>query len=355
MRIKTASLASALLILPCAATSHAAEGRVYYKDGTRIETEDFELKFNVQLQPRYSYEDFDSDRDEEEVSEFSIRRARLGASGHLLDKQFSYMLLNDFDSDGGGSDMKDAWIQWNGMANVRFGQFKVPFTRQYNVSSSKLYFAERADVINTYDRDRDFGAMVHGAAAEDALHWYAGVFNGEGANTEADDTDHRWAGALDFTIGEYGSRGEEGDMDGGEFGATFGATSVYEQDEFEGASVDTFAFTGDAGIRVAGFDLQTEFLLNEIDDDADEPSQWGFYAQAMYTMDKLGFGVRYGYDDPDEVDGIEDLQEISGVFNYFIDGHRLKLQNQISFFEENAVGADSLNDFQYLLQLSGYF
>lgn len=358
MRIKTASIASALLILPLAVPAQAADGRVYYKDGTRIETEDLELKFNVQLQPRYTYSDFDSDRDQDETSGVRLRRARLGVSGSLMDKQFSFMLLDDFSSDSGGSDMKDAWIQYNAgdVAGVRFGQFKVPFTRQYNQSSSKLFFAERSNVINEYDRDRDLGAMVHGAAAGDAVHWYAGVFNGEGANSGVDDTDHRWSAALDFVTGDYGSRGEEGDLKGADFGATAGVTALYEQDEEEGADVDVFAWTADVGIRTGGLDLQFEVVANDVDlDEGEDPMLWGFYGQAMYAMDKWGFGVRFGQDDRDEVEGIDDIQEYTGVVNYFINGHALKLQNQITFVEENPVEGSSLTDFTYMLQLAGYF
>ena len=42
-----------------AGTAQAADGRVYYKDGVRIETEEMDMKINVQLQPRYEYFDFD--------------------------------------------------------------------------------------------------------------------------------------------------------------------------------------------------------------------------------------------------------------------------------------------------------
>lgn len=368
MRISIATIASALLILPLAASVQAEDGRVYYKDGTRIETEDMELRFNVQLQPRYEYVNEDSARETENSSNFDLRRARFVVSGNVLEEQFSFKLQNDFASTDNGSDLRDAWIQMNNdVANVRFGQTKVPFSRQYQNSSTTLYFAERADVVRLLNRGRDRGLMAHGDAG--SVHFAAGVFNGEGTNAGSNDTDHRWAVAADFTCGEY-DRGHEGDMEGGDdLGFTVGFSGNYEENSKVGEQQfdeDIWLLNVDGGIRVAGFDVQAEYFYAELDNDAfaDDPSIWGAYVQGSYTVDKVGFGLRYGVTDVKDANpvegggfnGIEEVTEISAVVNYFLNGHALKAQTQLTFRTEEPIsGGSDLDDFEAIFQLSGYF
>lgn len=353
MRISTVALTSVLLLCPLVVSVQAEEAQVHYKGGTIIETHDMDLKFNVQLQPQYSYSERDSDRGEDEVSNFALRRARFHAGGTVQNKQFSFKLMTDFASNGGGGDLKDVWLQWNNEpANIRIGQFQVPFTRQYNVSSSQLFFIERSEIIGSYNRDRDRGVMLHGALG-DLAHYYVGLFNGEARNESSDDTKHLFATAVDFASSEYGTRGLEGDLDGGALGYTAGLSSVYQEEE--GAGVDTFAATADAGLRIAGFDVQTEFFLEEPNSaEGDPPSFWGFYTQTSYVVDRLGVGLRYGLEERDNFEGVKDLQEFTGVLNYFIDDHALKAQLQGSFYQENLVGGDRLTDFLVIAQLSAY-
>ena len=357
MRISTATIASALLILPLAASAQAEDGRVYYKGGTRIETENTELKFNVQLQPRYGYFDYDSDSGLDNESEFSLRRARLIASGNALNKMFSFKLNQDFASSGGGSDLKDAWIQWNAddAAKVRFGQHKVNFTRQYRNSSTKLYFIERADVTNVHDRDRDRGVLVHGAIG--AINYGVGAYNGEGRNSGSDDVEHRFAGSLDFSTPGY-DRGHEGDLDAGEFGFTAGGSIVLDNDDVDGAESEVLGLNADAGIRVAGVDVQGEVFYADDRESDESRDTVGFYTQASYTCPEshIGAGVRFGLSDEKDLgDGIDDVTEISGVLNYFLNGHALKAQAQFTALRINPVEGSSETDLIALLQLTGVF
>ena len=164
--------AASIAMLPLISDANAADtgAKVYYKEGTRIETADVDLKINIQLQPRFTYEDLDQEGREdagvdggEDSASFDLRRVRAVFSGNLLNKQFSYMLRTDLRSDSGGSDLKEAWLQWNSdSANMRWGQFKIPFGRQEMASSSAQYFVDRSAVSDFFSPSYQPGAMLHG-------------------------------------------------------------------------------------------------------------------------------------------------------------------------------------------------
>ena len=381
--VRLAALGAVGMLLsatPFITTASAEEdGRLYYKEGTRLEFDDADLKLNVMLQPRYTYEDrSQEDRQAagfeggEDSSSFKMRTARLILSGNVLDKQFSYKLMNDFSSDNGKSEMKDAWIQWNGeMLNARFGQFKVPFGRQERASLSALYFVNRSEANEEFKYAWDTGAQLDTTLGE-VVNIATGLFNGnsvgEGIGRPGVDPRVNWGTSVDFTTVEYGSRGVEGDLrEDGDVGVTVGGSMVIGDGvntiDAEVAPESNFnqtALGADAGVRFCGFDLQGEYFWREVDFDAlsDKVETDGFYLQASYTMDKLGFGYRYGYISLDEQqeDGIDTQQEHSVVFNYFLNGHSLKIQNGVTWeINEVTTGSDDINDFRYELQLAGLF
>ena len=361
---KLSTVAIFALLMPMASVAQAQEedGRIYYNDGIRVDAGDVQLKTNFQLQPRYTFDDKDSDAEgnPNNTSGTTIRRARLIFSGHALDKAFSFKLQNDFASNGGGGDLKDLWIQWNGeMAKVRFGQFKVPFVRQFMVSSAKLFFPDRGTVSEFFDSDRNLGVMAHNTLGETG-HFYAALLNGdsagEGSNSRPVDTKHTAIVAVDYSGPDYGSRGVEGAL-GDENGFTAGGAVIYGQGEAEAGDFDQIELNGDVGFRTAGLDLQAEVVYSKFDlDQGSAADQIGYYVQGNYICEgSWGVGGRFGYVDPDKAGGIDDIQEYTLGLNYYIDGHRLKVQNQVTFDVVGPVSGEDNEEFRYVLQLAGYF
>ncbi len=363
----------------------AASGpaRVSYKHGTRLEfpEQGFDVKMNLQVQARYSYLDYDEsvagqNTGIDDVSSFNLRRVRLSFEGNLLNKQFSYKVQNDFAAGGGGSALKDAWLQWNWdeAAMLRMGQYKVPFSRQELSSSAKLQFIDRSDVSDIFSYGRNRGAMLHGSFG-DAGTYAAGIFNGvsqlsgvsEGENSPGLDNNLMGAAQVTYNLGDYGSRDEEGDMrKDGDFAGTMGAAVVYGQggqtltaggSNFN-ADFDDVRANVDAGLRVAGFSLQSEFYYTNISyDDIDDSDTdfYGMYLQTgyMFVPNEWEGAFRFGFINPDQ-GVIDDRQEYSFVLNYFLDGHNLKLQTGISWDVTN-FESDDLTDVRYQMQLAGYF
>lgn len=386
--------AAGLCVLPALGDAQAADqnGRLYYKDGTRLEFDDFDMRINLQVQPRFTYEDNDEEGrreagldEENDVMSFDLRRVRLNFTGNLLKKQFSYQVQTDLRSDQGGNELKDAWLQWNGDGvNLRWGQTKVPFSRQFLVSSANLEFIERSIASEAFDHDRQIGMLLHGPIG-DAGTYYIGGFNGEsegeGDNRPGVDNNLLVSAAANFNVGEYGSRAMEGDLRPAnkrdELAMTFGAAVTYGEatgDPFDvggdfATDFDKFDLNVDAGLRFAGWSLQTEFYYAyaELDEknasgDYDNLDNFGFYVQGGYLFtEEWELAVRYALVQPDdEIATFEDLNEISAVLNYFLNGHNLKLQVggtwEFSNFNEEVAGTDDdISDFRFETQLAGYF
>ena len=111
-------------------------------------------------------------------SSFVLRRARLEAKGQLF-KHYEYKVQADF-ADIGAS-LRDGYlnINYNKAFQVRFGQFKAPFSQEELQSSKYIDFVERSSV-NNLAPGRSPGLMFHGDLGGGTFQYYAGAFNGLG-------------------------------------------------------------------------------------------------------------------------------------------------------------------------------
>lgn len=354
-----------LLALPLSQDAQAADdGKVYYKGGSVLEFPDFKMKINSQIQTIYQYKEFEESeaREEDDTSGFDVKRARLQVSGDALGGMWSYRLQNDFASDSGGGDLKDAWLQLNldEAAMMRMGQFKEPFSRQAVASSAAQQLVDRSIVTNTFARGRDVGAMLHGAVSE-SLGYSLAVFNGEsegeGANKNATDNNLKGVAQLVAFMGDYGDRGHEGDhRDGGDFAMTFGAAAAYGEGQDEnGVEGDAVDLNADVGVRVQGASLQGEYFWTENNPDGGDSTDLnGFYVQGGMMFGDWEPVARYGWVDPDGEEGIDELTEYAVGINYFFAGHSLKATAQVTWEDTEFLDNTELTDTRAELQLTAY-
>jgi len=350
--------------------------RVSYKNGTRLEfpEQGFDINMNLEVKTRYSYLDYDKSEatSREDASSFNTTLARVTFAGNVLNKQFSYKVQNDFAADSGGSSMKDVWLQWNldDSAKVRMGQFKVPFGRQELVGDTKEQFIDRSNTSDFFVYGRNRGAMVHGGFGDAGMYsvgLFNGVSTGEGINAPGVDPNMMGSVALSYNFGDYGSREEEGDMrKNGDMAGTVGAAATFGQGSLDITSgsttvsddFDDVRVNVDAGLRAAGFSAQTEFFYTNIDfdvlDDSRSEDFYGFYVQAgyMFVPDEQELAARFGMINPDK-GSIDDQYEYAFVYNYFLNGHNLKLQTGIAWEVTNYASGDDLTDARYQVQLVG--
>jgi phosphate-selective porin OprO/OprP len=114
---------------------------------------------------------------------FDIRRARLRFKGQLT-RYFRFGM--EFEFQGNETDnLVDAYGEavFEPSA-LRFGQFKEPFSLEWQSVDKSQYYAERS---MGYDQSpkRDIGIMLHGALFRDTVFYAAGLFNGDGDDGSA--------------------------------------------------------------------------------------------------------------------------------------------------------------------------
>lgn len=111
-----------------------------------------------------------------------FRRLRIGLAGRALDDRLSTGLQLNLVP--GATELMDAWAQYKPQAGVeiRFGQFKVPWSRYREQSFSALVLSDWPSATRFFGAERQLGLSVgDGPAGQDALGWTLGVFSGVNA------------------------------------------------------------------------------------------------------------------------------------------------------------------------------
>ncbi|HEX7117588.1 MAG TPA: porin [Longimicrobiales bacterium] len=199
-----------------------------------IDAGPFELDFTGRVQTQFNTTSVDEDRVGESIawSTFETRRVRLGVEVAYGD-WMTGKLEPDFAL--GELTLKDAWVNWAFAPafEVRFGQFKKPFSRIDLTSSTKILPIERGvrirGLVEAFDAElgpdgepllgdfggdlvlgeeyelldvlgfvgHDIGVSIHGDLGS-RLGYAVGAFNGSGADDRDDNDGKSVAGRLTF-------------------------------------------------------------------------------------------------------------------------------------------------------------
>lgn len=182
--VNIAACLMTLSLILCAAPAPAADlFHVGYDDGFYLRSEKdpgVELKIGGSLQVDYR-------RYAETVradNRFDIRRARVKFGGGVS-TWFRFKMEFEFQGNE-TSNLVDAYGEtvFGGSHGLRFGQFKVPFSLEWQTPNNGLWFAERAIGFDLGPK-RDLGVMVHGSFLRDRVVYGAGLFNGDGEDGSA--------------------------------------------------------------------------------------------------------------------------------------------------------------------------
>ena len=165
-----------------------------------------QLQYNVNEYPERSL------RHEIANNSIDIARAILSAAGKLgADNQYGYTLTFDVGPNTRLIELYGDWLPSKAV-NVRFGQFKIPFTIENPISPSRIETIHASHLVsamaggagdfNQWDPDgktvgktgRDAGLQISGflfpAGDFFRMEYYAGLFNGSGMNTK-DNNNHK--------------------------------------------------------------------------------------------------------------------------------------------------------------------
>lgn len=288
-------------------------------------------------------EDFASvDADQGDYDETNVRRMRLGPKVTFLN---SYLLhveveLNPQEHDPLYRRLTDAYVAWqkHPKAVITVGKQSVPFTQEGATSSKELLTIDRSNLANAIWFTQEYmpGISVSGRAA--SWTYRGGVYSSGAMNREFGEFN---GGAFTLLLAGYDFGKKLGVRE-----ATLTANYIYQQPDIDNTFTKHWK-------QIAS----THFKL--------EQPGWGFRGEVSTTVgylgqrnvagamampyvnftDKAQLVFRYAFVDSDGVNGLslntyEDRlvqgrgdrydEEYVG-FNYYLYGHRLKLQTGLQF------------------------
>jgi len=304
-----------------------------------------------------------------ETNEFRVRRGRLLAAGNLL-KLLEFKLHVDFTS---SNPLLDYYLDFKPFSAfcLRVGQYKTPLARQFLVSATKKQFVDDTIATGAFKLDRDIGLMVHGSVGKGRFEYQMGVFNGSGKNSRQDNTDFQYVTRL--AVHPLGpSPATESDISSTSpprfsVGVAFGYNKLeldWDSDETTPlVATDRFTVAGEAAFYFHGLFSAWELFLR-LDNSGEaggvggeNRSSMGGYFQTGYLVvpRHVEIGIRGALVREDTSFSDRDQWEAGGVLNWFVLGHRLKLQLDYTALMEEIPGESLDLDHRIRLQLQGVF
>jgi phosphate-selective porin OprO and OprP len=260
-----------------------------------------------------------------DVINFYNKEIRVKFSGDVLE-DWAYVI--QVDAAGDATVIKDAAITWKNVGdspiNLKMGQFKAPFSRQFLTSGTKGQFIERPDAKTGYVPGRDQGLQADAFFGEDKMIYAAlGFFNGEGERTDNGDDNLLIAGRISFDPFGYMPL-SEGDLEmTEELVASFGLQFSVDQNETEDCTVIGI----DAAMKLSGLYAAAEIYIGtESEDGEDDVDSMGFFLQAGYMFNESVEAVaRISSSDPDTDTDDDAFTEVTIGANYYFKKHNCKV------------------------------
>lgn len=331
--------------------------------------DDFSLNLRSRIQVRYQLDvpsDEGGDRPTEQT--VNIGTARVWLSGHALTPDLGYMIQlavagRDY-RDNAISPIYDAFIDWKAHRDLslRLGQYFVTFDRLRTIREWALQMGDRPRPVAELTLDRDVGATLysdHFLGDRSPVAYRIGAFGGGGINlTTGKPPGGLFVGRIELRpLGDVDDD-VEGDLDrraepklalGAAFAANFNTNRLRSTTgaTFAGGSTDYLHAAVDLVFKWRGAALQGELLWKDASRDAIESVAADGSERVEHTRSGHGWVLQasYAFDPPIELVGrlsrliakpgtdpryvaetIARGQEIGAGVNYYVLGHRFKLQ-----------------------------
>jgi len=320
-----------------------------YDKGFYIKTpdENFLLKTNIFVQYRYTYLSFDRtvNTNDENWSNFFMRRARIFFSGNAPNKDWTYYFHIQLEPQS-AVNLHDVYITWKKYpyAQVQFGRSKIPYGLHFWQSASLLNGVERSILSGETDVDgksdtrkwpggnanfpvsdedsltkypiggfnlfRSQGVQLQGDinvfGQDGFFQYWTGVYNGRNTKGSVNvDSSHLWAGRISINpFGKYNLL-QQGDLDYSKtpkvcflisgFSNTdrltkYRSTADTDNDGYGDSKSATYDINGTgynlaALLRYRGFSMDAEYGYDHLKQER----------LGGYTWDRFGYRVDAGY------------------------------------------------------------
>jgi phosphate-selective porin OprO and OprP len=355
-------------------TSHPVDASgVVFKPGKGLsfksEDGDFSLALGLRAMFLYEIENDPSALapDPTTTQELMVRRARVTFGGTMWGKHNKYKIElavspKDESVDDLGYVTQTPLLTWQNSfthlrdLELRIGQYKVPYSRERVVSSSKLAMVDRSSHNKAFNLDRDIGLDLGSRDLGGAglFQYNVGVYAGEGRGRfEASDFGLMVLARLNVTpmglFDDYepqdfkrtGPRLSLGAAVAYVDGAQ-GAKSILDGAP-EGSQYNHLNLTADALFKASGFSAEAAFALRT---GADEPLKpfaevgSGFYVQPGYLLPKLPIGIaaRFAQTLPTEGTAMSEKTEVGPALSWYLAGARNTFKLQTDYLR--SWGAD---------------
>lgn len=315
---------------------------------------------------------------------FRLRRARITLTGDFAE-QFDFKIEGDFEqSDAAVTALRtvnvatgattttstsnrtqfsgtDIFINYHGTPelNIKVGQYKAPFGLEQLTPDTLLYTIERSLPTGAITPERQIGVQVWGKPLatvapdyKDFVTYYAGAFNGNGRNFNANDNNEfEYVGRLEL-------QPWKGQLMGQEASLKISGDYLYSRDDAgtnispslnlkvnPDGSLSSFiltsadernAFSFDAWLKVGPFDLIAEYLEEHVDGRASGniPAMAnfvtnGWYVQGSYFFlpKKLQAVAKWEALNPGQL-GNDGIHSLTAGLNYYIHADNVKLMGE---------------------------
>lgn len=348
-----------------------------YKDNFYLKTTDnrFRLYIYGYGQVLYTYQTNDITA-KDDLSNFQVQRVRLGIKGYAYSDKLKYQLLlsasqsKQFDT----VSLLDWFIDYSLIKEfgIKAGQFKVPYSTSFTISASDLQFVERTQVDANFRLDRDDGINLYGNLFESKLTYNVGVYNGEGRNKSNPDNGNLYSARLVFEpLGKYPYHESDNEMSE-KFLMMLSAAYAINQNQVGSTNTnldsrldpkvlgisDVTNYNGFVGLKYRGTSIHGEYYHGVIDPEKNGLSNEtgdGYYLQAGYFVlpKAVEIAARYESFDPDRDKDNDKRNKYGGGINYFINGHRNKIQADLFHIKQEKAGGDETDTrFRIQYQLS---
>jgi hypothetical protein len=348
----------------------------------------FRLQIGGRIQVRFTHDIWEDNpsTDNENRPDFDVTRARLDFSGNAFQTYIKYKFQFDLAGDeadtnvtfpgGGGSsvfasrnrltELKDAFIDFDKWPafKVRFGQFKVPYSRQFLTSSGSMELVDRSPIDSAFSRGRDSGLMVFGDVGTEEnsrlFEYYIGIFDGEGENLTNNDKGLLYAARI--AVNPFGEVAySQSDLKHTEdFRLALGLNAWLHQDDNHASQEDDWSIGADLAMFWQSFFLTIEVHYRENGTStANDVELFGWSAQAGYFIlpAELEISLRYAEIDWDNNGtGTSAQREYLLGLGYFWEGHAMKLQADFGRVENHRGNTDlNTDEWRFRLQFQLIF
>jgi phosphate-selective porin OprO/OprP len=375
-----------------------------YKEVTQVKPFDYKLgkgftftsqdgKFQTSLggrmQFRYTFTDLENNSSKSDSSTWDAKRIRIFLKGYAYTKDLSYALEIDprqLASNTSYKGLVDAWMNYRLIdeAQIKVGQFKVPWARQELTSDGALEFVDRSFAVDNMKPDYDMGAMLNGKIAKGLAYYYLGMFGGAGQTTPQTTNDNMLAARV--AVNPLGDMAySEADLDnsrkpllsvGADYfrqtitraaSGSFNTVAPYASNWITSGlknsplanttgKFDVDSYGVDAAFKWMGLSLQAEYMLGQAESQAVSSNNLvrgqSFYAQTGYMIipGKLEAAVRYSYFDPNRDVANNSMTEQIGSVSYYFNKHNLKVQADVGNTHTQTGVGTSTDDMAYRVQ-----